>query len=296
MQIFELASSPEYTINENGRGSTARLTYGVLETSDVNIAIALARALAPLAVDANGETIVRQTIEPKPTGIDSWEIAVGYGSEDSQKSQEPPTPGTWKFSFDTTGGRQTITTAPLVSRHWNDFFGEAPNLQGAINWDGQTAHGVEVIVPALKFTITAYYDPRTITTEFMREVARKTARQNDAEWLGFDPGEVLYFGGSGQGDIPTIAGQRVSPIAIQHTFEASETRTLTAAETDFTSGKWADGTENDEVIKRGWDYFWVWFKKRPDEDFSKVVGRPAHGYVHRPYRELDFAAFFGFGG
>jgi hypothetical protein len=295
-EIWEANDSEDLEIAERGEGGSFALRYHVRDCPDSGTASSLARALAPLAVAAGAETLIRQRVHTTRRGHRFYGVEVTYGPESDPQSQEPPQAGTWKFSFDTTGGRHTITTARMISRHWGPDFGEAPNLQGAINWDAEskTCKGVEIPVPALKFTITAYYEPTAVTPSFMREVARKTARTNTDTWLGFEPGEVLYFGGQAQGDIPTIAGQRVAPIAVAHQFEASENQTLEVE--GFDSGKKADGTEQNEIKKRGWDYFWIWFKRRVEEDFSKVVGRPAYGYVHRPLPEMNFTDFFGFGG
>ena len=44
-----------------------------------------ALAVAPLAYLVNSETLVRQEATPTPTGPDSWEVTVRYGTEDEQQ-------------------------------------------------------------------------------------------------------------------------------------------------------------------------------------------------------------------
>lgn len=286
--IYEAHRSPDVTVADDGKGGSASITYVILETANSSLASALARASAPLAVATATQMLIRNKIKLSPTGVDSWEAVADYVPEDSKEAEQKPEPGMWKFSFSTTGARHTITTAPMVSRHWYTSADEAPDLKGAINYDGQEVRGVEILVPSLRFDITAYYEPTDVTPAFMREISRKTARTNTDTWLGFEPGELLYGGGDGSGDIPLTSGQRVQPISVVHHFEASENRL------DIPIGNIALGDPQAEINKKGHEYLWVRFKT--GDDSGRVVKVPNHAYVHKPYEELNYADFFGFGG
>lgn len=294
--IHEHITSGPVTIAEKGEGGSAEKVYFVSGTTSSATACALARAAAPMFLVAGEEQLIRQTVRAEPDGYDCWLVRCSYGPESDEKSKEKPTPGNWSFSFDTTGGRQTITVAPMKHRHWNTDAGEAPDLKGAINWDGQSVKGMEIVVPALKFQIKAYYEPSAVSTTFMREIARKTARTNSDTWLGFEPGELLYFGGQAAGDIPTVAGPKVQPIPVTHFFEASENLADNAAlqAAGLTQGKDAGGAAHNAIDKKGWQYLWTKFRKEQNDD-NQVVGVPAHCYVHEPYTEMAFGDFFGFG-
>lgn len=273
---------------DNGEGGSTRLAYHVLEAATEGEARALAAAIAPLAYVAGVETLVRQAINIKPTGFDCWRAEVDYGPEGDEDSQEQPEPGTWKFSFDTTGGRHRVTKSKqTISRHWKSGTDEAPDLEGAIEYDGERVNGAEIYVPNLAFTITAYYDPMAITPAFMKTIGRASARMNTDTWLTFDPGEVLFLGGKAEGDIPTVAGQRVAPIAVQLFFEMSEN--ITNLDPSFTLGD-----PQAQIDARGWDYVWYRFKKQIDDDQPLLT--PVHAYVEEMYDPLAFGAFFGFGG
>jgi hypothetical protein len=312
--VFELFDSADRTTKDRAAGGDQKYRYGVNECSDQVTAEQLVRQATPLAFETStGEILVRQSLTSKPEGLDYFICEVSYGPEDEKDSQQKPEPGVWKFEFDTTGNKQKITAAPLVSRHWGSSFGEAPILEGAMNFDGHKVQGLEVPVPNGKFTITQYYDPRYVTPALFKTFKKNTPRVNSDPWLGHDPGEVLYYGSKGSGDIPTVAGQRVQPIAIVHHFDSSENDDNVSVEDSpdggnvITEGKYGpaafdalgtslNGQPAEEVAKDGWDYLWVWYKKREDEDTFKVVPRPAHVYVHRPFKRIKFADFFGFGG
>jgi hypothetical protein len=301
-EAFELLDSADNTSTDKGQGGDHAKQYGVTNCSDQATAEALVRSVAPLAVSSGLEILVRQKLKSKPEGLDFWKVQVEYGPEDDPQSQQPPQPGTWKFDFDTTGATHLVTSAPLFARYGSSSFGPAPDLQGAINYDehSKQVKGVELPVANGKFSITQYVDARQVTPNLMRTFQRLTPRTNSDTWLGFEAGEVIYLGTKGQGDIPLVAGQRVQPIGLVHHFDASENRDNGFdIEGIDTNGKFgpASGTPGQPVatqIKLGWHYLWVWFKRRQEEDFSKVVPRPAYAYVHAPFRTMSFGQVFGF--
>lgn len=284
---YEAAGSPKphYTTPSESGGSTDERVYVVLGTSDEIAAANAALAIAPLFLNTvnPGEVLIRTDATPAPIGPTAWEVAVKYVNESNKKSQEPPEPGTWHFNFDTTGGSHKITQAlETVWKGERSMSNPAPDLQGAIGWDGKKVNGADVPVAKLEFSITAYYAPTAVTTTFMRNLARRTPRTNSDTFLGFDPGELLYVGSSGSGDIPTRNGQRVKPIAITHKYWASENLT------DLAVGEITVAT------KKGWDYLDVRYEMV--EESGKLFPVPVHAFVHRIFEEMDFVTFFGFGG
>jgi hypothetical protein len=298
-EVFESIRSPDVDVDDRAIDGRATLTYTVLEAADSATASALVRAFAPLAIIAGAQTLVRQRVRTRPTGFDSWESDAEYGPEDDEQSKEPPQPGTWKLRFTTKGARHHRKFAKLLSKHWRSIgeggFGDPPNISGAIEYDGERVNGVEVYVPSLKFQITAYYEPAAITMPFIKELARKTPRKNKDTWLTFDPGELLYLGGEGELDIPTMNGQRVQPVAIVHDFEASENRIVEVPElTEHHREPGVDGGPGGEIYVKGWDYFWIWFKKAVLS--NQVAPTPAFAFTNELYDDLPFADFFGFGG
>jgi len=228
--------------------------------------------------------LVRQEFIPKVTGPDSWDIDIRYGTEDDRKSHEVPEAGFWRFSFDTTGGSHKVTQSlETIHRVEADPADPAPDLKQAIGWNGTKVQGVEIVVPKLEFNITAYYEPASITSDYMKNLARKTGRTNAAVWLGFAEGEVLYMGSTGDGDVPLASGARVKPIPIVHKYAASENVTALAV---------GDMTV---PTKKGFEYLWVRYKQIESADAKNLIPKPVHAYVERVYEKVDFAALFGFG-
>jgi len=282
---YEKAGSPRARfVNATPQnGSSIEFAYVVLGTTSEIDATNAALALAPLAYIVNSETLVRQEATPTSTGMDSWEVTIRYGTEDEQTSWQTPQPGTWHFGFDTSGGTHKITQSlQTLWRGERSLQNPAPDLLGAVNYDGKKVQGVEIVVPKLEFSITAYYAPTAVTTTFLANIARNTGKVNTAVWLGFAAGELLFLGGSGQGDIPTVAGQRVKPIPVTFKFAASENRTNIHVGDIFVPEK------------QGWDYLWVRYEKI--ESAGVVYPIPVHAYVERTYERMNYATLFGFGG
>ena len=285
--VYENFGSPDgrFVNPVDGAGSAFTYTYVVLGTNNVTTATSVAATAAPLVYLANdGQLLVRQEFIPKVTGPDSWDIDIRYGTEDDRKSHEVPEAGFWRFSFDTTGGSHKVTQSlETIHRVEADPADPAPDLKQAIGWNGTKVQGVEIVVPKLEFNITAYYEPASITSDYMKNLARKTGRTNAAVWLGFAEGEVLYMGSTGDGDVPLASGARVKPIPIVHKYAASENVTALAV---------GDMTV---PTKKGFEYLWVRYKQIESADAKNLIPKPVHAYVERVYEKVDFAALFGFG-
>jgi hypothetical protein len=285
IKVYEKHGSPDgrFVNPVDEAGSTFTYMYVVMGTSNVTTATSAVAGTAPMSYLANdGQTLVRQEFTPKVTGPDCFEVAVRYGTEDSRKSREVPEAEDWQFSFDTTGGSHKITQSlETLERTEADTADPAPDLSNAIGWDGKQVQGVEIVVPKLEFSITAYYAPASVNTSFMKTLARNTGRTNENAWLGFAAGEVLYMGSTGDGDVPLVSGARSKPIPIVHNFAASENVT------NLTVGAMTVASKN------GFDYLWVRYKQVDSADGTNIIPNPAHAYVERVYEKTDFATLLG---
>jgi len=182
----------------------------------------------------------------------------------------------------------------MISRHWNGTMGEAPAMT-AINFDGKDVKGIEIPKGELAFEIVAYYDARAITPAFAIQLSEWTGAVNNDEFLGFPVGSLRYEGSEGEGDIPTLAGQRMKPIALTHHYMFSPNDDDVQIE-GIDTGALEDGSATAVIAKEGWQYLSVRDLKSKDETANTLVSKPKHVYVHAPHFYLAFIEFFGFGG
>ena len=285
---YEKALTSDLTVERK----TARWSYeinclGVYTEGD---ALAAALTQASPILSAGGFTLQISRTRVKQLGPDAWCVTVDYEplDEDDDKNQPNPEPGTWKFSWNTAGGTHKITQAEkdCETRYQESPWNPAPDLKGVIGWDGKKAAGTDIVVPKLEFSITLYKSPAEVNMNLVKNLARNTGKTNKTAWLGFDAGELLFLGSRGDADLATMKGQRVKPVSIQLDFAASENTT------DIKIG------EITVASKKGWQYLWVFFEQKTDSSVAAkpVVPRAIWAYVDTVYKELDFAALFGFGG
>lgn len=286
--VYEKYGSPEarFVNPVDNSGSSYAFIYVALDYDNATLATAAVAAVAPLTLvdPLDGATLVRQEFVPKVTSPKSFEVTVHYGPEDDRKSREPEAAGDWWFSFDTTGANHKVTQSleTILRKSADETNDPAPDLQGAIGWDGKQVKGADVPVPKLDFSIVASYSPAAVSVAYMKTLARATGKMNGSTWLGFEAGEILYLGSTGEGDVPLKGStSRTKPIAVTHKFSASENLTNVPVGSITIPSK------------LGWDYLWVRYKQTESSDQKNLIAKPAHAYVERICRTTDFASLFG---
>lgn len=172
-------------------------------------------------------------------------------------------------SFDTTGGTQRVTQSLSTIASYPTG---APNLKGAINYDGQRVNGVDIGIGAHDFTLQKYMSVSSVTDAYRRTLASMTYTVNSAKFKGFNAGEVLFKG--------AVANQvyvnGVKKFQINFIFSSSLNKE------NFYVG--------DILVtqKLGWDYLWVIYSDAVNS--GRVVKVPSYVYVERLYNFSDFTA------
>lgn len=259
------------TSPQSGSQTLTPPTYEIIgkiagETSDA-AARTFARNATPQLVSLGDATVYRQDIQVKPVGYALYDVTVPYAE---RKKEE----GEWTFTFDTTGGTATIKCA---KEHIGEYTapGEDPNPHGgAIGVTDEKVEGVEIVIPALRLSITYSHPLGEITLAQVKALAAYTGYTNAGPFLDFDEGELLFTGVSGSDGTE-------SPVTVTYNFIAS------ANVTGLTFG------EITGVSKKGHEYAWVEFKD--DESSGQPAKPPRCVYVERVYDAIDFVSLFGWG-
>lgn len=288
IQVWESATGPQATQAQKASAQSTYWTTGSDVEAEIIDAVADA---APMSIDCNGQLAVRVSIDVKRHAEKFWEASVKYADEESKQSEEQAEEGTWRFSFDTTGGTHKITQALAdVERYHRTAANPAPNLRGAIGWDGKKLNGCEIVIPKLEFAVEIYYDPADVNVAMAVSLARNTGKTNNGNWLGFAECEVLFMGATGDGDRPLVTGQRVKPAKVSFKFACSENRTaIPVGQIALNSA----GTGVAGVDKKGWEYMSVYYTIKDDGVDGISYPTPEWVHVYRVYPVLNFAGFFG---
>jgi hypothetical protein len=200
-------------------------------------------------------------------GDDAWQVTVNY----EKKGAEPTTENPLKRSrsFDTTGGTQHITQASGERAYGTG----APPQQNTIAVDENGVNGVDIVVPQLQWTENYDVPNAYVTSSYIRGVAAVTGTTNSSSFRGFEAGEVLFIGCSGNQEWDDQKGR--GPWSLSYRFVAS--KNVTNQTMGSVSG----------IEKKGHEYLWVRYESAVDS--STLIKKPKHVYVNKVYRETNFA-------
>lgn len=219
------------------------------------------------------ETLYREDVEYEPEGDASiYLVNLNYVTADrrDQREHSRPDTGEYTWTLSTTGGTAritatddgTVTKYPATATDHNGLIG--------IDQDGN-AQGVDIIVPASRWTLTFRHPAATITNAYRLIVENLTGRSNDDTFFGAAAGEVLFAGGDGRSSI------QADPV---WTFNFIRGPNRTGLKFGSITG----------VAKKAHEYLWVEFKPgAKDTNSKRTKMEPIGVYVHTVYPEGDFS-------
>lgn len=207
-------------------------------------------------------------------GGNSFIGSITYAKDAANDEQPEQEEGqdVYTVSFDGTGGQEKLYQAiETVGRYAQ---GNPVLDEGAINYDGKKVEGVEIIVPKLSFRIQATLPAQLVTFAYVRDLFNLTGTMNQAPFLGFERGEVLFEGPSGQLRIPAT--------------NSAEVTLNFGASPNLKNLVLGDSASNQITVgeKLGWDYLEVQYKD--DEGGNRIVKVPRQANVRRVYKFGDF--------
>lgn len=240
------------------------LLYTFAGSTDHGIAWAYAASLLPTMIVAAGQTLYRQDVKVDCVGFDVWDVTAPYGKLDK-------TVGQYRFAFSTTGGTVNIKQAKAHIAHYPNVAGN--NNEGAIDVEGDTVHGTEIVIPALKLTYTFRHPLGIVNETLAVRLARLTGQTNSATWHGFKAGECLFLG---------AIGSDGSDAEAEVAYEIAASQEMTNATIGPITG----------VSKKGWEIAWSSFLPVPAG--GKPIRKVDYISVERVYDSFAFASELGF--
>ena len=233
------------------RDPTATLIFNLWRSDDELRIAAKLEDTAPALFD--GLDADSYTLDPQGAGV--WIAHVNYKIR-NQSSE----------SFDTTGATVHVTQSFGTNR----FGTLAPDFQGAIGVSDDKVDGVDITIPAYKFSETHYIPRIFVSTSYKNTLFQLTGKVNNASFKSFAAGEVLFLGSTGQ-------RRGREDFEITYNFAASPNIGSIVFTPDITV-----------LDKEGWDYMWLYYADEVDGDAHRIVRRPKAAYVERVYERGDF--------
>lgn len=195
----------------------------------------------------------RQTIE--------WKLEEGGGGEGNELRGP-------EFSWDTTGGTHHLEQSPKTERAYNSV---NIDFEGAIGVNNGEVAGVDVVIPALQFTERHFLADGMVTFDYVSLIRDLTGTVNDAQFRGFEAGEVLFLGARGSRNDP-------GEWSVEFTFAVSKNKRHIVI------------GEMEVALKKGWQYLWIHYQNEVDTTNTATVRpKPVAVYVETVYEETDFA-------
>jgi hypothetical protein len=251
--------APSQELTFTATGSDDEPTIRALVEAALTPTIVLSSALFPNSVI----TLVIQSYEVEQVGNGIWNGSAKYGR------RQPRQTGDIVMTFDGTGGTQHIQTSLATENQYADvaYVGAIPNFKQSIGVNNESVEGVDITVPIFKLTFEYYPATALMTPDYIQNLMFLAGTTNDAAWKGFDKGEVLFLGCSGQ-------PRSLDDWQLLMHFLVSDNAT------DLTVGGIT------VAQKSGWEYLWINFGNAVSG--TKAIKKPLFAYCERVYDNADF--------
>jgi len=202
----------------------------------------------------------------------TWLAAVEYGQLSPVDAAIEDPVVDHSYTFDTTGGSKHITQSlGTVGAYGPSASAE---LGGAIGYDGHNVNGCDITVPVYQFSEVHGFAAEDVNQAYKIAVMNMTGRVNSATFRGFEAGEVLFLGASGNrhGTLDTDPWQLTFNFAAAKNAAGLSVGAIT------------------DIAKQGWQYLWVQYGDSVDLTAKTLVKKPIAAYVEKVYEEADFSA------
>ena len=250
----------------SGDPTSAEIPYAVWGAPTSEIARGMAVTASPPTYTVNEIPLFRKQATVEETGPEAHIVHVIYGP------MKPPEQQDFKFSFDTTGGRQKITQSLDTVHKYAPAGKTAADHKGAIGVTDHGVEGCEIIVPKFSWSETWQLPIDTYDWAYSQTLKAITGKVNASAFRGFPAGQVLFRGGKG-------SGSNKNPTLIEITYQFDQSDDVTSQTIGEITG----------VAKTGWQYLWVQYRETDDADAKMFARRQVAVYVEKVYDSTSFS-------
>lgn len=255
--VFEVPTSGSKQKNLRDGQTSQALEYMATGYTTADAVETALDVVAPV-VTGTAPPLRRSSVSLTPVDTEVWQATVNYESEVSATNS-------WSFSGQTTGATTKITQGLATTK----YGASAIEYNGAIGVTPNGVEGVDVVIPALEFSITKSQSAGVVTLSYIATLVGMTGTTNNATFNGFAQGELLFLGAD-------FSQSSEGETSVTYKFSASPNQT------GLTVGSITG------IAKKGHEYMWVDYEAT--EASGKISRTPRGVYVHRVYRESNFAS------
>lgn len=233
-----------------------------------------AEAPASVSDPVRSGTLWRNAVTWERLGPELYDFTLEYLDARKYDEKSKPETGDYRIHFDTTGGQLRITSSlETVACYDSTGAVAADNKQVIGETEDGNIEGVDIVIPAMQFSIEYTQPLATVSEAYIRTVESLTGTINNATFYGRPAGEVLFMGGSGSMGIksdPTLS------------FNFVRLPNLTSQ------------TIGDITVasKLGHHYLWILYESYETGTGAdkRIAKRPKKAYVERVYQSTNFAS------
>lgn len=254
--------------------TTADIPYLVVNAPTKADAQTCARANVPSAyLAAGGITLVIDTIDIEPVNLTTWKIVAHYKLPATAVLSGGGDP-TKTFTFDVGQQVQHVTQAISTIATYAKAGYTAPDVQGAIGYDGKKVNGIDVPMAAPTFSETWWFTDVEFSQSYRNTILKLAYKVNNATFRGFSAGEVLF-----QGATCARRGEELDdPWEVTFKFAVSENRT------GITIGAITG------IAKKGWEYADVLYAEYEDTAAKAIAPTPLAVYIQQLFYSGTFSS------
>ena len=262
--VEEAYSEFDQTIDSEGNVVRIEIPYIVFGAKDEDEALESARKTASDR-EVSGMILDRVEMDERK-GETTWKVKAVFADDGTSTSEEDE----GFFAFDTGGGTMHRNSSIQTRSKYPE---EAPDFNGAIEVDNEgNVNGVDVTMPLFNFSETHTMKGSVVTAAYKKKVAELTGTVNASSFRGFDSGEVLFLGASGE----KRSEKKDAPWEITFRFSVSPNQESLKVG-DITVSK-----------KFGWDYLWTRYADQVSSTGKNIVKKPTAVYIEQVYPAGDF--------
>lgn len=257
-----------HPIDATDKSSRDVLEYIVLDaTSEAN---AKAQVIGDFPLIYNG--LKRKTVETARLGGDgsTFDYRLTATYVHPEKAVEDPSSDSFRFSFDTTGGTGHITQS-LETISKTVAAGNARDFKQAINVSSSGILGTDVVIPMIRFTVSAKLDYGIVDLAYKKVCRDLTGKVCDHAFLGAAAEELLFLGAVGHDE---LGGE------VEINWHWLESPNITNIDI---------GNSITIPAKNGHEVVWAFYGDEEDATAKALVKRPVQGNVERVYELSSMA-------